>query len=110
MWILFHVTILRIQKNLNQLLTGHYSTQNIYCKINHKQADEVVLLKKFMESVGTYGSEFKVGGFSGYLCEMLILQYGNFMETLKMQLTTGNMVTHLIWKIMEHPNYLMTQW
>ena len=58
-------------------------TEYIKAKLTLKQADEVVLLKKFMESVGTYGSEFKVGGFSGYLCEMMILQYGSFMDTLK---------------------------
>jgi len=32
---------------------------------------------------GTYGSEFKVGGFAGYLCELLIIKYGNFENTLK---------------------------
>lgn len=47
------------------------------------QKDEVLLLKKFMREVGTYGSEFKVGGFAGYLCEILILRYGNFEKTLK---------------------------
>lgn len=58
-------------------------TEYIKAKLTLKQADEVVLLKKFMEAVGTYGSEFKVGGFSGYLCEMLILMYDNFLETLR---------------------------
>ncbi|MBZ2166541.1 CCA tRNA nucleotidyltransferase [Methanobacterium spitsbergense] len=58
-------------------------TEYIKSNLTLKQQDEVVLLKKFMESVGTYGSEFKVGGFAGYLCEMLILNYGNFTETLK---------------------------
>jgi tRNA nucleotidyltransferase (CCA-adding enzyme) len=58
-------------------------TEYIKAKLTQKQADEVVLLKKFMEAVGTYGSEFKVGGFSGYLCEMLILMYDNFLETLR---------------------------
>jgi tRNA nucleotidyltransferase (CCA-adding enzyme) len=46
-------------------------------------ADEVLLLKKFMDMTGTYGSEFKVGGFAGYLCELLIIKYGSFEETLK---------------------------
>lgn len=32
---------------------------------------------------GTYGSEFKVGGFAGYLCELLIIKYGSFEETLR---------------------------
>lgn len=58
-------------------------TKYIQANLTHEQEDEVVLLKKFMESVGTYGSEFKVGGFSGYLCELMILQYGNFKETIK---------------------------
>ena len=58
-------------------------TEYIKAHLSDKQGDEVVLLKKFMDSVGTYGSEFKVGGFSGYLCEMLILKYGNFIQTLK---------------------------
>ena len=40
-------------------------------------------LKRFMDMTGTYGSEFKVGGFAGYLCELLILKYGTFENTLK---------------------------
>lgn len=47
-----------------------------------KQKDEVLLLKKFMSEVRTYGSEFKIGGFAGYLCEILILKYNTFEETL----------------------------
>lgn len=58
-------------------------TKYIEENLEKKQVDEVVLLKKFMKSVGTYGSEFKVGGFAGYLCELLIIRYGSFHETLK---------------------------
>ena len=36
-----------------------------------------------MAMTGTYGSEFKVGGFAGYLCELLIIHYGTFENTLK---------------------------
>ena len=38
-----------------------------YVKENLKesQEDEVLLLKRFMAMTGTYGSEFKVGGFAG---------------------------------------------
>ena len=39
-------------------------------------------MKRFMAMNGTYGSEFKVGGFAGYLCELLILHYGTFENTL----------------------------
>ncbi len=38
-------------------------TKYIRANLTQKQADEVILLKKFMKSVGTYGSEFKVGDF-----------------------------------------------
>lgn len=58
-------------------------TQYIQANLTKSQEDEVVLLKKFMECVGTYGSEFKVGGFSGYLCEIMILEYGSFKETIR---------------------------
>jgi tRNA nucleotidyltransferase (CCA-adding enzyme) len=45
--------------------------------------DEVLLLKQFMKGISTYGSELKTQGFSGYLCELLIIKYGSFLETLK---------------------------
>ncbi len=48
-------------------------------KINN----EVRLLKKFLKSIGIYGSDLKTKGFSGYLCELLILHYGGFINTLK---------------------------
>ncbi len=56
-----------------------------YIKKNLKehQKDEVLLLKRFMDMTGTYGSEFKVGGFAGYLCELLIIKYNTFENTLK---------------------------
>ena len=56
-----------------------------YVKENlaESQQDEVLLLKRFMAMTGTYGSEFKVGGFAGYLCELLIINYGSFEDTLK---------------------------
>jgi tRNA nucleotidyltransferase (CCA-adding enzyme) len=44
---------------------------------------EVRLLKKFMKGVGVYGAEIKVGGFSGYLCELLILDGKAFIAVLK---------------------------
>ena len=58
-------------------------TEYVKKNLKEQQADEVLLLKRFMESVGTYGSEFKVGGFSGYLCELLVLQYGSFQKVLE---------------------------
>ncbi len=45
--------------------------------------NEVRLLKRFMRGIGTYGAEIKVGGFSGYLCEILTLYYGRFPRLLQ---------------------------
>lgn len=45
--------------------------------------NEVRLLKGFLKANGIYGAEYKVRGFSGYLCELLIVFYGSFLETLK---------------------------
>jgi tRNA nucleotidyltransferase (CCA-adding enzyme) len=36
-----------------------------------------------MKGIGVYGAEIKVGGFSGYLCELLVLQWGSFIGVLK---------------------------
>ncbi|MBE6512720.1 MAG: CCA tRNA nucleotidyltransferase [Methanobrevibacter olleyae] len=58
-------------------------TRYIQRHLSKEQEDEVLLLKKFMDAVGTYGSEFKTGGFAGYLCELLILEYGSFENTLR---------------------------
>jgi len=57
----------------------------IYMKqrLNEEARDQVRLLKKFMRGIGTYGAEIKVGGFSGYLCEVLTLHYGSFLKVLE---------------------------
>ena len=58
-------------------------TRYVKANLEDGQEDEVLLLKRFMAMTGTYGSEFKVGGFAGYLCELLIIHYGTFENTLK---------------------------
>ncbi|MDY6958863.1 MAG: CCA tRNA nucleotidyltransferase, partial [Halobacteriota archaeon] len=45
--------------------------------------DEVLLLKQFMSGARVYGAELKVQGFSGYLCELLVLKYGSFCSVLR---------------------------
>ncbi len=58
-------------------------TEFVLANLEEKQKDEVLLLKKFMGSIHTYSAEFKVGGFSGYLCELLIIHYGTFLDVLE---------------------------
>lgn len=45
--------------------------------------DDVLLLKQFMKGIGVYGSELKVGGFSGYLAELLVIRHGSFLGVLE---------------------------
>jgi tRNA nucleotidyltransferase (CCA-adding enzyme) len=47
------------------------------------QSDEVRLLKQFLKGIGIYGSDAKTEGFSGYLCELLIIRYGSFKKLVK---------------------------
>lgn len=45
--------------------------------------NEVRLLKKFLKTSDLYGAEYSVRGFSGYLCELLIIFYGSFEKTVE---------------------------
>jgi len=58
-------------------------TKYILSKLDEKKCDEVRLLKQFLKRIGVYGAELKVEGFSGYLCELLIVRYSSFIELLK---------------------------
>ena len=60
-----------------------FHTDYVKPLLNESKCREVRLLKKFMKGVRVYGAEIKVGGFSGYLCELLTLNYGSFVEALK---------------------------
>jgi tRNA nucleotidyltransferase (CCA-adding enzyme) len=45
--------------------------------------EEVLLLKQFQKGIGVYGSELKTRGFSGFLVELLIINYGSFAKVLE---------------------------
>ncbi len=56
-------------------------------RVRDGQTDEIRLLKAWAEGIGVYGAEAKVLGFSGYLCELLVLKYGTFRSVLENSLT-----------------------
>ena len=58
-------------------------TRYVLSKMTEGQRDETRLLKRFMKGIGAYGAEPENRGFSGYLCELLILRYGSFLEVLR---------------------------
>lgn len=60
-----------------------YHTDYVKPRLNGRLKAEVRLLKRFMKGTGVYGAEIKVGGFSGYLNELLTLRYGSFVDVLK---------------------------
>src|SRR5436305_419184 len=55
--------------------------------VKEGQTKEVRLLKAWAEGIGVYGAEAKVLGFSGYLCELLILKYASFRGVLDSSLS-----------------------
>ncbi|MBC7218721.1 MAG: CCA tRNA nucleotidyltransferase [Hadesarchaea archaeon] len=55
----------------------------VKAKLTPQLADEVLLLKQFASGIGVYGAELKRQGFSGYLCELLILHYGSFSKLVE---------------------------
>ncbi|PKG32224.1 CCA tRNA nucleotidyltransferase [Methanoregula sp.] len=59
-----------------------FHTRYITEKINGL-IDDVLLLKRFAKAGGIYGSDQMTEGFSGYLCELLVLHYGGFTPLLK---------------------------
>ena len=64
-------------------------TKYIKEHITSQQKQEVRLFKQFLHGIGCYGAEASIQGFSGYLCEILILQFNTFQ----------NLITHATqWK------------
>jgi tRNA nucleotidyltransferase (CCA-adding enzyme) len=60
-----------------------FHTDYMQKHLDGQMRGEVRLLKRFMKGIGVYGAEIKVGGFSGYLCELLVLHFGSFVHALK---------------------------
>ncbi|MBR4225777.1 MAG: CCA tRNA nucleotidyltransferase, partial [Candidatus Methanomethylophilaceae archaeon] len=60
-----------------------FHTQYILSHLTEEQKNQVRLLKKFMKGIGAYGAEQDARGFSGYLCEVLVVHYGSFRGVLE---------------------------
>lgn len=52
-------------------------------KLPLKLSNEVRLLKQFLTANNMYGADAKTKGFSGYVCELLIIRYKKFINVLK---------------------------
>ncbi|WP_232700539.1 CCA tRNA nucleotidyltransferase [Halobacterium wangiae] len=52
-------------------------------RLDDDLAGDVRLFKQFLKGVGAYGSDLRTRGFSGYLTELLVVEYGGFREMLE---------------------------
>jgi len=73
----------RAEEAISSVDRTPFHTAYVNRHLSPEGRSEVRLLKRFMHGIGTYGAEIKIGGFSGYLCEILIMYYGSFLNVLK---------------------------
>ena len=52
-------------------------------RLDDDLAAAVRLTKGFLTGIGAYGSDLRTKGFSGYLTELLVLEYGGFLDLLQ---------------------------
>ncbi|TET91134.1 MAG: CCA tRNA nucleotidyltransferase [Methanomassiliicoccales archaeon] len=71
------------RKKMSAVDRTPFHTEYVLKNQKEKQKNETRLLKQFAKGTGVYGAEAKVQGLSGYLCELLVLEYGSFRKVLK---------------------------
>jgi len=55
-----------------------FHTQYLQSRLDDALAGDVRVTKQFLKGIGVYGSDLRTRGFSGYLTELLVLEYGGF--------------------------------
>lgn len=60
-----------------------FHTEFMEKSLTSKMRNEVRILKTFLKSNGIYGAEIAKQGFSGYISEVLILEFGSFENLVK---------------------------
>jgi tRNA nucleotidyltransferase (CCA-adding enzyme) len=60
-----------------------FHTRHLQGRLADGLAGDVRVTKQFMKGVGVYGSNLRTRGFSGYLTELLVLEYGGFRALLE---------------------------
>jgi tRNA nucleotidyltransferase (CCA-adding enzyme) len=58
-------------------------TRYVKKHLDESQKKEVRLFKQFLKGIGCYGAEAEIEGFSGYLCEIMIIKYKTFRQLVK---------------------------
>ncbi|WP_323677915.1 CCA tRNA nucleotidyltransferase [Halorubellus sp. PRR65] len=57
-----------------------FHNEYLEARLDDDLAADVRVTKQFLKGVGVYGSDLKTRGFSGYVTELLVLEYGGFRE------------------------------
>lgn len=60
-----------------------FHTRYVKNHLQNHQKKEVRLLKQFLTGIRCYGAEAEIQGFSGYLCELLIIKYDQFHQLIE---------------------------
>ncbi len=60
-----------------------FHTEYVLKHMKEGQRFDVLLFKQFLKGIGVYGAEEEIQGFSGYLCEIVVLKYGTFRKALE---------------------------
>ena len=60
-----------------------FHTRYLEARLDDELAGEVLSFKQFLKGIGAYGSDLRTKGFSGYLAELLVLEYGSFRAVLE---------------------------
>ncbi len=55
-----------------------FHTEYVAARLDPERAGAIRLAKGFLKGIGVYGSDLRTRGFSGYLTELLVLEYGCF--------------------------------
>jgi tRNA nucleotidyltransferase (CCA-adding enzyme) len=59
-----------------------FHTAYVEERLTPRMATEVRVLKQFCRGIGVYGSDLRTRGFSGYLLELLVLEFGSLRDVL----------------------------
>ena len=59
-----------------------FHNEYLLARLDDDLVADVRLFKQFLKGIGAYGSDLRTEGFSGYLTELLVLEYGGFRETI----------------------------
>ena len=78
------VPILKIKKaEQAKNITDVSPLHSNWVRKHKKSVNEIKLTKQFAQAQNVYGAESHIKGFSGYVCEILTVYYGSFLNLMK---------------------------